>query len=98
MFKVSFLIRKKKKIFVSIIECSNTLISIIPKRASRNIKAGETILLENPAIVAPAQNSFPVCVCCLGKLKNLDEDRCHKCDLPVCSERCQESTIHQPGM
>ena len=54
--------------------------------------------MENPAIVAPAQNSFPVCVCCLGKLKNLDEDRCHKCDLPVCSERCQESTIHQPGM
>ena len=74
------------------------LLHIIPTfRASRDIRSGETILIEKPGIVAPAQNSSPVCVSCLTKLKNLDEDRCQMCNLPVCSVRCQESTIHQPG-
>lgn len=59
--------------------------------------SGELILQETPAIVAPAPRSTPVCVSCLGKIKNLDEDKCLKCHLPVCSQRCQEGPIHQPG-
>ena len=58
---------------------------------------GENILVELPAIVAPAPSSTPVCVSCLGKLKNIEEDRCKKCNLPVCSQKCQDSIIHKPG-
>jgi len=64
--------------------------------ASRDIKPGENILAEIPAIVAPAPSSTPVCVSCLGKLKNIEEDRCKKCNLPVCSQKCQDSIIHKP--
>lgn len=66
--------------------------------ASRDIKPGETILIEKPAIVAPAPSSHPVCVACLARLKNVDEEKCDRCTLPVCSARCQNSEIHKPGI
>ena len=65
--------------------------------ASRDIRSGETILAEKPAIVAPAASSHPVCVACLGKIKDVDANRCKKCNLPVCGQRCQDSEIHKPG-
>ena len=53
--------------------------------------------MDLPAVVAPAPSSTPVCVSCLGRLQNIEENRCPKCNLPVCSQKCQESIIHKPG-
>lgn len=65
--------------------------------ATRDIKAGETILFERPSIVAPAPDSNPVCVACLKRLKNAENSKCSKCQLPICCDTCEQSEIHKPG-
>merc|ERR1712241_363746 len=69
--------RKHHSIHRSRSKCSPYIISDGQKLlASRDIKAGEIIFVELPAIVAPAPSSTPVCVSCLGRLKDIEENRC----------------------
>lgn len=73
--------------------------------ASRDIKAGETILEEPPAVWGPNNKSLPVCLECLkpvkvDKVSHVDADGnqveetmvssfCSKCNYPICDADCK---------
>ena len=70
--------------------------------ATRDIKMGETILEEKPAVWGPNNKSYPLCLDCLqpvkfkevssgdGELKEKVVDSfCSKCGFPVCNQKCK---------
>ncbi|XP_064097940.1 uncharacterized protein LOC135209187 [Macrobrachium nipponense] len=62
--------------------------------ASRDLKAGDVILKEDPIVVGPKQITEPVC---LGCYKRVDGSyRCQKCHWPLCSPQCERSPDHLP--
>ncbi|XP_063848062.1 SET domain-containing protein SmydA-8-like isoform X2 [Scylla paramamosain] len=62
--------------------------------ASRDLKAGDIILREDPIVVGPKQVTEPVC---LGCYKRVDGSyRCERCGWPMCGPQCCSSADHQP--
>ncbi|XP_076045902.1 uncharacterized protein LOC143028136 [Oratosquilla oratoria] len=62
--------------------------------ASRNIKAGEVVLIEDPIVIGPKQITEPVC---LGCYKRVDGSyTCSKCSWPLCGIECEQSPDHKP--
>ncbi len=60
--------------------------------ASRNISAGEVVLVDKAALVVP--DLRPVCLVCYGVLKksgglSTSYYRCSKCKFPLCNEQCE---------
>lgn len=65
--------------------------------ASRDIKAGEVILCEEPLIRGPSQVTSPVCLGCLHFVIPEASKECPDCGWPVCKHQdCQLSPDHQP--
>ncbi|XP_066945423.1 uncharacterized protein [Macrobrachium rosenbergii] len=62
--------------------------------ASRDLKAGDVILKEDPIVVGPKQITEPIC---LGCYKRVDGSyRCQKCHWPLCGPQCERSPDHLP--
>ena len=71
--------------------------------ASRDVRAGETILEEHPAVWGPNVKTTPVCVECLSSQPRTEEmvskdglnkekivtSTCSKCGFPVCGTECK---------
>lgn len=65
--------------------------------AKRDIKPGEIILREKPAIVGPKMLSFVSCLGCHKTLipeSNKDFYKCSKCSWPMCGKSCENSEFH----
>ncbi|XP_064097943.1 SET domain-containing protein SmydA-8-like [Macrobrachium nipponense] len=61
--------------------------------ASRDIRAGEIIIKEQPVVIGPKQRSVPLC---LGCHKAVDGSaRCSKCQFPICAPSCEISKYHK---
>lgn len=70
--------------------------------ATRDIKQGEMILKEKPAIVGPKIVSYPVCLTCYKKLKpekqpdgKVDFYKCKSCGWPMCNFICETGKPHE---
>lgn len=63
--------------------------------ATKDIKAGETVLKESPLVHGPAQITGPVCVGCLQGLTEKRFAECERCGWPVCKRECQDHPGHQ---
>lgn len=69
--------------------------------ATRDIKQGEIIMKEKPAIHGPKMNSNPMCLTCYKKLQPIKKDKivefykCTRCGWPMCDESCQNHKIHK---
>ncbi|XP_060804980.1 SET domain-containing protein SmydA-8 [Amyelois transitella] len=64
--------------------------------ATREIKAGDIVIKENPLITGPTLMTPPVC---LGCYKLLEEDKtvdCVNCGWPCCSDDCARREEHAP--
>ena len=59
--------------------------------ASRDIKAGQTILTEQPAVWGPNLKSGPKCCNCLARWRGFT---CPHCQFPVCDEDCARGPHH----
>jgi len=62
--------------------------------ATRDIKAGELILEDRPAVWGPCFDTEAVCVECLGRPDGTIF--CHRCNFPLCSEACRDGPNHKP--
>ncbi|CAB4062395.1 unnamed protein product [Lepeophtheirus salmonis] len=66
--------------------------------ASKDIRAGDVVFIERPAVWGPDSKSRPVCLNCLeNKSSNqLEAERyfCSKCGFPVCNEECENGMYH----
>ena len=64
--------------------------------ASKDLKAGETIISEYPMVAGPVYTkSKPVCLQCLKKLtKPSDVINCARCKAPLCSVQCSNGQWH----
>ncbi|XP_058830487.1 SET domain-containing protein SmydA-8 isoform X2 [Topomyia yanbarensis] len=63
--------------------------------ATKDIKAGATILKEAPLVYGPSQITAPVCVGCLQALTEKQFLECDRCGWPVCKRKCQDRPSHQ---
>ncbi|XP_068617853.1 SET domain-containing protein SmydA-8 [Battus philenor] len=69
--------------------------------ATRDIRQGEIILKEKPAVVGPRMACKPHCLSCGKKLEpmtiegKLDYYKCTKCYWPMCGPECEQSDIHK---
>lgn len=62
--------------------------------ASRDLKAGDVILKDEPLVIGPKQITEPIC---LGCYKRVDGSyRCQKCHWPLCGPQCEKSSDHHP--
>ncbi|XP_023323790.1 protein msta [Eurytemora carolleeae] len=61
--------------------------------ATADIKPGEVILQEYPAVVAPSLVSATVCLECLRNWQGAN--LCSKCKFPVCNKECEQGTNHK---
>ena len=59
--------------------------------ASRDIKSGQTILTEQPAVWGPNLKSGPKCCNCLARWRGFT---CPHCHFPVCNEDCAGGQHH----
>ncbi|KAJ0174501.1 hypothetical protein K1T71_009609 [Dendrolimus kikuchii] len=70
--------------------------------ATRDIKQGEMILKEKPAVIGPRISCPVLCLTCGKNLEpmqngeNLDFYKCSSCNWPVCGLDCEQSEIHKP--
>lgn len=71
--------------------------------ATRDIKQGEMILKEKPAVFGPRMASTAHCLACnkkLQPLKNIDNKfdfyKCTSCRWPMCGPVCEKSVVHKP--
>ncbi len=62
--------------------------------ASRNIKPGETILIEHPLTFGPLDTSHPICLGCYDPV-TAKSPRCPRCNYPMCSESCSDAAEHK---
>ena len=62
--------------------------------AARNIKAGETILVEAPLTFGPLDTSSPICLGCYDPVKRTSP-KCPRCNFPVCSASCSDESQHK---
>ncbi|XP_013179737.1 PREDICTED: protein msta, isoform A [Papilio xuthus] len=69
--------------------------------ATRDIKQGEIILKEKPAVTGPRMASTAHCLSCAKKLQpsmieeNLDYYKCPLCNWPMCSLECAKDEVHK---
>lgn len=70
--------------------------------ATRDIKQGEMILKEKPAVIGPKVACTTVCLSC-GKYldpneyqDNFDYYKCSKCNWPMCGPACENAEVHKP--
>ena len=59
--------------------------------ATRDIRPGETILLERPAVWGPNLKSPPKCCNCLARWTGYT---CPECQFPVCNDTCARGAAH----
>lgn len=82
------------------IQCSDTFGRHMV--ATRDIKQGEMILKEKPAVMGPKISSVPQCLACGMKLEPMkiengyDFYKCSMCNWPMCGPQCEKSDIHKP--
>ncbi|XP_023337402.1 protein msta [Eurytemora carolleeae] len=62
--------------------------------ATRDIKPGEIIFTDYPMAVGPKQYTRPVCLGCHAPV-SLDGHRCSSCSWPMCSQKCEYSSLHR---
>ncbi|XP_041982341.1 SET domain-containing protein SmydA-8 [Aricia agestis] len=68
--------------------------------ATRDIKQGEIILKEKPAVIGPKISCTPQCLTCGKKLSpmqvgnTLDFYKCSLCNWPMCDSVCEQSEVH----
>jgi len=62
--------------------------------ASRDIKASEVILEDTPAVLGPNYETEAVCLECLSRVDG--SVLCQLCNLPLCSDKCQDGPKHRP--
>lgn len=69
--------------------------------ATRDIKQGEMILKEKPAIFGPKMSSAPSCLSCGLKLEPIKKEdkydfyKCSSCNWPMCGPKCEKAEIHK---
>jgi len=63
--------------------------------ATRNIKRGEVICVETPAIVGPYSRSLPQCLQCFRLLQPGHEYWCAGCGYPMCGDLCSKGNYHK---
>ncbi|RVE47333.1 hypothetical protein evm_008014 [Chilo suppressalis] len=69
--------------------------------ATRDIKQGEMILKEKPAIIGPRMSTAPHCLSCGKKLQPMkikdvfDFYKCKSCNWPMCGPECEKADIHK---
>lgn len=70
--------------------------------ATRDIRQGEMILKERPAVIGPRVSTFPMCLGCNTKLEptqmedgKLDFYKCSSCQWPLCGKKCESSEWHK---
>jgi len=61
--------------------------------ASRDLKAGDTILEEKPLSWAPMLDTRPVCLTCLENVTG--SYHCPSCGWPMCSKACAQTAVHK---
>ncbi|XP_018021848.1 histone-lysine N-methyltransferase ASHR1 [Hyalella azteca] len=60
--------------------------------ATKDLKAGDVLLKEDPLVVSPLE---PLTFVCLGCYKPMsDKNRCSRCGWPVCGPQCEELPQH----
>ncbi|XP_004931692.3 SET domain-containing protein SmydA-8 [Bombyx mori] len=68
--------------------------------ATRDIKQGEMILKEKPAVLGPKICSPALCLTCGKRLEPLSDTcdfyKCTKCQWPMCGPQCEKSDVHKP--
>ncbi|XP_030026011.1 SET domain-containing protein SmydA-8 [Manduca sexta] len=68
--------------------------------ATRDIKQGEMILKEKPAVIGPRITSPVHCLACGKKLEPLDSTydfyKCTTCQWPMCGPECEKADVHKP--
>jgi len=63
--------------------------------ATKDLEEGELILNESPMVVGPRQLTKPVCLGCHKEITATTPFiNCIRCNWPVCSEKCQDSPMH----
>eukprot|EP00092_Neocalanus_flemingeri_P029048 GFUD01031534.1.p1 GENE.GFUD01031534.1~~GFUD01031534.1.p1 ORF type:complete len:540 (+),score=155.73 GFUD01031534.1:1-1620(+) len=62
--------------------------------ATRNIKKGEVICREVPAIVGPYSRSKPQCLQCFKLIQEGHEYFCEGCGFPMCNVECGQGRYH----
>ncbi|CAK1587155.1 unnamed protein product [Parnassius mnemosyne] len=69
--------------------------------ATRDIKQGEIILKEKPAVVGPGMSCTAHCLACGKKLtpieieEKFDYYKCPQCNWPMCGPECDKSEVHK---
>ena len=63
--------------------------------ATRNIKKGEVICEEKPAIVGPYSRSTPQCLQCFRILQPDHQYTCSGCGYPMCGDQCSKGSYHK---
>ncbi|OWR49372.1 hypothetical protein KGM_209725 [Danaus plexippus plexippus] len=70
--------------------------------ATRDIKQGEVILKEKPAVIGPRMYCKVQCLSCGRQLQpipnddgNMDFIRCSSCNWPVCGIDCEKAEVHR---
>lgn len=65
--------------------------------ASRDIKAGEVVLREDPLLQGPCQVTGPVCLECLQGISQHNSEPCQHCGWPLCRKpACRQPKRHLP--
>lgn len=70
--------------------------------ATRDIKQGEMILKEKPAVIGPRISCPTVCLTCGKNLDPKDFEakwdyyKCSKCNWPMCGPECENAEVHKP--
>jgi len=63
--------------------------------ATRNIRKGELICKEVPAIVGPYSRSKPQCLQCFKQILEGHEYFCDRCGFPMCGVECEQGRYHK---
>lgn len=69
--------------------------------ATRDIKQGEMILKEKPAVIGPRISCPVLCLACgknlepIQKGESLDFYKCSSCNWPVCGLDCEQNEVHK---
>jgi len=60
--------------------------------ARRDIKPGEVVFTDQPAVVGPDNAALPLCLVCYKKLSGAY--KCSRCHWPLCGDTCRDSKDH----
>jgi len=60
--------------------------------ARRNIKPGEVVFTDQPAVIGPDNAAVPMCLVCWRKVSG--NYKCRMCGWPLCGDACRETKSH----